>query len=183
VQQRYLRVRCTPRKDCQGMSPHQVIAVAVRLFAVWLGLYVIRGLPAFYVARPADALGIWIGLGIVLVSGGVVLALWLFPGTVAAALLSKPVAESEPSRSPDLWLTMGCALVGLWVMTSAFPAFIRDALVIYDASSNHDEVGGVKFWLFYNAVEVAIAAWLILGAKGFRKVFWWARYAGVQRTT
>lgn len=166
------------------MSPHQAVAVAVRLFAVWLSFYVLNALGSFLLARPIDAVHIWIGVGVGLVATAIILGLWLFPRTLAGALLSKPVAEAEPSASPDLWLAMGCALLGLWIiLSSALPAFVRDALAIHEALSEHDELGSVKYWLFYNAAEVAIAMWLILGAKGFREVFWRARYAGIRRTT
>jgi|SRR6185437_5392257 len=165
------------------MSPHQAVAVAVRLFAVWLGLYVLRTLFDLLLTRDVDAVHVWLSIGIVLASAVVVLGLWLFPRKVAGALLSKPGADAEPTASPDLWLGMGCALIGLWMLSSAFPAFVRDALIVYEASTEHDELGSVKYWVFYNAVEVAIAVWLILGAKGFRQVFWWARYAGIRRTT
>lgn len=165
------------------MSPHQAVAVAVRLFAVWLSFYVLNVLVSLLLAKPLDAERIWIAIGVGLVAALVTLGLWLFPRTLAGALLSKPVADAEPAASPDLWLAMGCALLGLWMLASALPAFVRDALVIHEALSDHEEVGSARYWLFYNAVEVAIAVWLILGAKGFREVFWWARSAGIRRTT
>ena len=118
-----------------------------------------------------------------LVSAVIVTGLWLFPRTIAGALLSKPIAQAESAASPDPWLAMGCALMGLWMLSSSFPAFVRDAVILYEANAEHEEVGSVKYWLLYNAVEVAIAVWLVLGAKGFRQVFWWGRYAGVRRTT
>jgi hypothetical protein len=157
--------------------------VRQRLCAVWLSFYVLNVLASILLAKPVDAERIWIAIGIGLVAAVIVLGLWLFPRTLAGALLSRPMADAEPAASPDLWLAMVCALLGLWMFTSAFPAFVRDALVIHEALSEHDDVGSARYWLFYNAVEVAIAVWLILGAKGFREVFWWARYAGVRRTT
>jgi hypothetical protein len=49
--------RCAINFGVRGpkMSPHQVIAVAVRLFAVWFGVYALRAFP--YGRRLADSGG------------------------------------------------------------------------------------------------------------------------------
>ncbi len=48
------------------MSPHNIIAGAVRLFAVWLGVYGAREMLAFYLAgsRQRDAFAIPIALAV-----------------------------------------------------------------------------------------------------------------------
>ena len=38
-------------------------------------------------------------------------------------------------------------------------------------------------WLAYRFVEVTIALWLIFGANGFAKIFWWVRDAGTKKAT
>jgi hypothetical protein len=73
---------------------------------------------------------------------------------------------------------MGCALIGLWVVSSTLPSLIQDALILLAWSGGSDDISSVKHQLVYNAVEVAVGIWLVLGGKGFRKIFWWARNAG-----
>jgi hypothetical protein len=72
---------------------------------------------------------------------------------------------------------MGCALLGLWMLTSALPSLVlvTYALLYIDATSDDTSL---KRSVLYYVVEIAIALWLIFGAKGFRKMFWWAQHAG-----
>ena len=74
---------------------------------------------------------------------------------------------------------MGCALIGLWVLTSAIPALVRDAVIIYAARGLPEDTTPVQHWMLYYCLEILIALWLIFGARGFQRVFWWARYAGL----
>jgi hypothetical protein len=77
-----------------------------------------------------------------------------------------------------MWLSVGCALIGLWVLTSALPALVRNLIVLYLSRDTYDDVPNVNIWRIYYLVEIAIGLWLILGAKGFRKLYWWAQTAG-----
>jgi hypothetical protein len=166
------------------MSPHEAIAVAVRLFAVWLAAYALRtasaiifGGAATIYSRPVDARGL-IAAGIIgILTLSVALFLWFFPLTVAKKLLSPP-ATTAPTKTPDSWLAMGCALIGLWLLASAIPSIVRDALYFYSSFPEHDDLVEFKRWLAYRCVEVMIALWLIFGSTGFVKLFWWVRNAG-----
>src|SRR5215468_10600085 len=101
------------------MSPHQAVAVAVRIFAAWLGISVLRDLASFAFLKQTDMPGFGFVVTVLALAALLVSALWLFPGTIAGKLLSPDNAKPEPSASPDLWLAMGCALLGLWLLTSA----------------------------------------------------------------
>jgi hypothetical protein len=162
------------------MSPHQAVAVAVRVFSVWLGIYVFRTVASFAFVRQSDVPGFGVAVAFVALTVLLVAALWFFPRSIAGKLLSPDNAKPEPSASPDLWLAMGCALLGLWMLTSALPSLIFDtyALVYVDPTSND---ANLKRSVLYYVVEVAIALWLVFGAKGFRKLFWWARHAGYKK--
>jgi hypothetical protein len=112
-----------------------------------------------------------------------VLALWLFPLTIARSLLRAAGEERPPpSSSPDLWLGMGCALIGLWLLATSLPALLLDWFVLAQANS-YDETTSLRHSVFYYAAEIAIAAWLLVGARGFRELFWWLRRAGVSKTS
>lgn len=160
------------------MSPHQIIAVAVRLFAIWLfsGLAVYA--PFYFWIDPGTG---DVNSALALIVGGVIvlflaLGLWRFPLTVANKLLSSTVQERPDKEGADLWLAMGCALMGLWFLTTAISGLLAS---IMQTSS---EFGGgylnMSTWPGVYLPKMIIGLWLVLGGKGFRKLFWWVRNAG-----
>jgi hypothetical protein len=163
------------------MSPYQAVAVAVRLFAAWLAIYVLRTVISFALVRQSDVPGFGVAVAFVVLTAVLVGVLWFFPGSIARKLLSPENAKAESGASPDLWLAMGCALLGLWMLTSTLPSLVLDtyALVYIDVASDNSEL---KRSVLYLLVQIAIALWLLLGAKGFRRFFWWARNAGYKKT-
>jgi hypothetical protein len=163
------------------MSPHQAIAVAVRLFAVWLLIYLIPGVVGFYVQyeKHDDPYKLAIAVAVTVVAAVIVLALWLFPQTIARRLLTPSSTVSGAPASPDMWLAMGCALIGLWMFASSLPALISNALILHFAQDAYQDTSQIKHTLLYDFGRTLIAGWLMFGAKGFRKLFWWARYAGI----
>ena len=162
------------------MTPHQTVAVAVRLFAIWLFVSVVVGFLTFYAKGGPIAYGTlpFVATAVGL-TGVVVVALWFFPQTIARRLLT--ISDATPVRAEpaDTWLAMGCALIGLFVLASALPAALRDLLILYISRDTTDDTSVVKHGLLYDLLRVGLAAWLILGAAGVGKVFWWARNAGV----
>jgi hypothetical protein len=169
------------------MSPHQAIAVAVRLFAVWLAAYALRtasaiifGGGATIYSRPIDSRGLIVAGIIGILTLLAAIFLWFFPLTTAKKLLSPPVTAA-PAEAPDTWLAMGCTLIGLWLLASAIPSIVRDALYLYSSFPEHDDLVQFKRWLAYRFVEVIIALWLVFGSKGFVKLFWWVRNAGTKK--
>ena len=162
------------------MSPHQIIAVAVRLFVVWLAVGAVFGLPQMYVEvtkeMQSDALVLVFGFAGVALVLALLVALWRFPLTVARKLLSSPAPEPSSSASSDLWLAMGCALMGLWLLVVSLPEFARDLTIYREGFMTGDP--NLKVRMAYHLPAVAIGLWLIFGARGFRKLFWWAQSAG-----
>jgi len=156
------------------------VAVAVRLFAVWLPIYVLRTVISFAFVRQSDVPGFGVAVAFIVLTALLVVVLWFFPGSIARKLLSPENAKPEVTASPDLWLAMGCALLGLWMLTSTLPSLVLDtyALVYVDSTSENSEL---KRSVLYYLVEIAIALWLLFGAKGFRRLFWWARNAGYKK--
>jgi hypothetical protein len=78
---------------------------------------------------------------------------------------------------------MGCALIGLSMLTTALPRLVMQTFALYQAASDvaYSGTGGLKSWAIYYVVEVAIALWLMFGARGFRRLFWWAQNAGLSK--
>jgi hypothetical protein len=168
------------------MSPHQIIAVAGRLLSVWMAVHLPAQLWAvFSVAgssgTEATAVRVTSAL-VLLVNVVVVILLWFFPHTIARKLLTTSATQSPPPASADTWLRMGCALIGLWIVASSFPRLVLDAFIVLSATNSGDTTAVLDSVLYY-AAEIAIGVWLILGAKGFRAVFWWASTVGVSKST
>src|SRR5262249_760811 len=113
-------------------------------------------------------------------TGLVVVVLWLFPQAIARRLLSTSEAPPLHPEPADTCLAMRCTLIALFVLASALPAALRDLLILYISRDTTDDTSVVKQGLLYELLRVGIAAWLILGAAGVGKVFWWARSAGVE---
>jgi formate-dependent nitrite reductase membrane component NrfD len=163
------------------MSPYQIIAVMVRLFAVWLAIHLPGQLYAFYfegtkMDQPYTGL---ITVGILLAALAIIVGLWFFPMSIARKLLRASAVEETSATTPDTWLAMGCALIGLYLLTESLPPLIRDSLVLFSSDTLPGDFSALKSSIIYLLFMVAVAIYLILGAKEFRKVFHWARYVGL----
>jgi hypothetical protein len=82
------------------MSPYQAVAVAVRLFAVWLGLDVLRSWASFAFVRQSDVPGLGVAVAFLVLTAFLVIVLWFFPRSIAGKLLSPDSTKPEPSASP-----------------------------------------------------------------------------------
>jgi hypothetical protein len=157
------------------MSPHQIIALAARLFAVWLAINLPGQVYEVLFTEPSARLFV---VCILIIEVVAMLALWFFPHAIARTLLTVSTTEAPAPSSAETWLRMGCALIGLWVLATSFPKLIVDAFGMYFVK---DDDPSLQRAVLYYLAEVAIAVWLILGGRGFREVFWWARNAGVSK--
>ena len=162
------------------MTPHQTIAVLVRLFAIWLAIYFGRMLPAFYkqMVHTDDSNATIIAVVIALLIAAAVLILWFFPRTIAGALLDSKRPLVAESASPDIWLAVGCALIGLWLIIPAVSSLLYDLSLLYLAQRTPGlGVSDLSYYWMYYVIEIAFGVWLLLGARGARRLFWWARRA------
>lgn len=162
------------------MTPLQTLAVAVRLFSVWLAVSTGREIFAFYaagIARGSSDGGLIAIFSIVLVAA-LTAALWFFPRTVARKLIAPSDQESQAPASPDTWLAVGCTLIGVWLFANSLPALVRRLLLIHFTNGMEDESPDRGVWLFYYLLQIAISLWLVFGAKGLRNILRWARDAG-----
>src|SRR5207248_4142271 len=91
------------------MSPHQTLAVAVRLFAIWLAIYVVRMAPWVYreTLKADDIVASTIVIFLVAAALLFIFLLWFFPRSIARGLLdAKNLSSAEPP-SADLWFALG----------------------------------------------------------------------------
>ena len=162
------------------MTPHQTLAVAVRLFAIWLALYALRELVGAYLAgrERSDPYILPVVAAVSAVTILLVITLWLFPKSIARGLL--PLKDDGPVRpaSQDTWLIVGSSLIGLWLVASAGPGLFRNLFVMFVFRSENVDMTGVVSGVVYLFAQVAVGAVLIFGANSIRRFILWARYAG-----
>lgn len=169
------------------MSREDIVAIAVRLFAIFLGIYVLRtlfGFVQFTSETTFDAKAILASVAVVGAMAGAVLLLWFFPLSVARKLL--PVMKeprSEPNAGVDTLFALGLILMGLWLLANAIIDGLYWAsllLAMRAADMMHlDLTPEQKASIFTTAVEVVVAMFLILGSTGIRNVVYRFRNAHV----
>ena len=160
------------------MSPVQAVSLGVRLFAIWLVIYAARQMPYLYrdVRRFNDETTTVIAIAVCAVIVLLVVLLWFFPRTVARKLLPGDEAPVVAASSPNMWFAVGCALLGLWVLTDAIPSLVQNLYLLLHAQRN--QTSRPEDWdadMLYYLVELVIGFWLLLGASGARRLVWWAR--------
>lgn len=159
------------------MSREDLIAVAARIFAVFLLVTVVRSFPSTIALldqegpRPSLVL-----VGFVLASSLAVCAfLWFFPLTVARKLLpvmSEP--RSETAMSGSVALSVGLTLLGVWVLAYALPDSVYWAtlfLLTRQVDGGYFEWGHEQIANIVTTVaELLLAVWLIFGSSGVKRL-------------
>ena len=159
------------------MSREDVIAVAVRVFAIFLLVSVVRTFPSAIAlidqAEPKPSLAL---VAVVSVLGLAFCAcLWFFPLTVARKLLpAMREPRSETAMNGSVALSVGLTLLGVWVLTSALPDAIYWITLFLlsrriDAGAmewQHDQIANI----IATAGQLALAVWLIFGSSGIKRL-------------
>jgi hypothetical protein len=162
------------------VTPYQCVALALRLFAVWLALQALGMLPSFFAPRAFESPNfVWMSF-LLAITAAVIVVLWVFPRAIAGKLLPPPDTEQRASATPDLWLAMGCTLLGLWTLITVLPRLLFD-LYAMSSTPTFEDASALRVGVLYGAFRLAIGLWLVLGAKGVRKLFWWAQNAGIRK--
>lgn len=165
------------------MSREDLVAVASRLFAVFLLVTIARSIPSAAALlsqeghRPSLAF-----VAIVLLAGVAICALlWFFPLTIARKLL--PVMKeprSETSMSPGSALAVGLTLLGVWVLAYAIPDaiyWITRFLLIRQMDVEHYAWGPEEIASVTTTVaELVLAVWLVFGSSGIKRLIHRYRY-------
>ena len=163
------------------MTPHQVLAVSVRLFAIWLLLYAISTVAGSYLEAHRHSetnalVPLFLGVGAIVC---ICALLWFFPLFIARKILPSSTVNEAGPPAFESWFSVGCSMIGVWVLAKAIPALVSYVLVNYL---------GKKFWpdsfvtnpewgllVSFNVFQLAVGIWLFMGARGLRKVLNWAR--------
>ena len=93
----------------------------------------------------------------------------------------QPEKQQCPEESGHAGEAKLGSLIGLWILTTTVPRLAVD-LYVLSYMPGADDYSPVRRSILYEFAEAVIALWLICGAKGFRKVFWWAQSAGTDKS-
>ncbi len=167
------------------MSREDIVAVAVRLFAIFMFFTIVRAIPvAIESYSPETGLQWMIPHLSVLFFWLIVSAfLWFMPLVVARRLL--PVMKeprSEQNIDASIALSLGLTLLGVWFLANAlidgiyWMAVLARVKQTYDTSFewNHVQIASV----FTTAAEIVLAFWLLMGTAGIKRALYRFRLGG-----
>ena len=165
------------------MSREDVVAVAVRLFAIYVVFTILRTSPAAAQFLSSNDGVVWASVFIaVLVICALICAfLWFFPLSIARKLLpAMREPRSEQAVGERVALSLGLTLIGVWFFASA----LTDAtywLVLVIRSKQLKDIP--MEWtdkqiasMAEVAVQLLLSVWLIFGSAGIRRIVYKFRY-------
>jgi hypothetical protein len=161
----------------------QIVALGIRLFSIWLALYLFGHTPGLWTFIEHGKSGSGAGL-VATVSAVLVLVavgLWFFPLAVARKLLPKATLDQPTNLPVEDVQRAGFCLLGLWVLTESIPDLIYYAVAFAVSTSPSSLMSFEKNTyanVAHSIVEFVIGVWLLLGARGLLGVLRWARTAG-----
>ena len=171
------------------MSREDFVAIAARLFSIYLLISLIKHVPgAAQLISQDHGAGLVIFYAVALIIGLLVCALlWFFPLTVARKLL--PVMHeprSEQSLDSSAAMSVGLTLIGVWVMAYALvDATYWLTLLVRTRQLDTayfewtpDQIAG----MVATVIEVFIATWLIFGNVGIKRLIYRYRYGASSGT-
>ena len=163
------------------MTNAQLLALGVRLFCIWLVVYLLRHVPALwlYFARDnfdREALTVVAVTTIVLVI--VVVILWNFPLAVARKLLPRATLDTPTSTALEQLQSALFSLVGIWLISEAVPRFVHFSVVAYQANKMVPpiEMTAASYAsVVETIVQFILGVWLLFGARALLRLIRWAR--------
>lgn len=169
------------------MSREDFIAVASRLFSIYVLFSIVRSAPGAAQMLSQDQGMTWVGLYLFVLIIGLLLCafLWFFPLTVARKLLPvmrEPRSE-EAIRSPTA-LSLGLTLIGAWFFANALvDASYWLALFVRSRQTSNIRVDWTPEQIasmIATAVELIISFWLLFGSTGITQLIYKLRHGAPQ---
>lgn len=164
------------------------VALAVRLFAVWLFVWCLRTMPTmisvirFAQAKPGDWLIYAFFLLLALLVAGV---LWAFPLSVAGRLLPGGECIGPVPGNPGVvseWARAGCLVLGLWLLAEVIPdlGYGLTMLMLW-----HQPFAlAFKATMLAMFMRLALGVWLLCGAPGiWQHVRWLTAVQGEEASS
>lgn len=125
------------------MTPAQIVAIAFRLFAIWMAIACIQSLALF----PAFDSNFERGLVIVnvVLYAATAAALWFFPLSIAGTILSKNSAAPPAPLTSDGLVRAGIVCSGLLLYGLKLPAFNSALFAMFEDNLNSYVVAGMFY--------------------------------------
>ena len=152
------------------MTPRQTLATCLRLAALIWALYALSSIPRYFihlVNPPVDNRAmVYTLVGVQVVACGL---LWLFPATLAKALLSlKADVTAVPAQFAE-WQVLGLVCVGLWGLIRAIPDVMYWAVILQTwMTADYGLVPltvAQKARIVSTVFELALSLGLVFGAR------------------
>lgn len=155
------------------MSPHQVVALFVRLFVIWTAFIFLTRLPnTYFLFQQNEIPTFWVMvfLGVVFV---ILVLIWSFPVVVSNKLLPNSIAQETNSSSYDSWFEIGIVIMGLWLLAQAIPSIIQ-YVTLYIFNQKDPIQGGMpNTWnanLAGHIVQLVLSFVMLLNAPAIEKI-------------
>ena len=167
------------------MRAVQIVGVGIRLFAIFIAIFVFRFAVAFFPQAGELSTG-WLVATVaftIVVPLFIAVYLWYFPLTVAGKLLPTLRAEeSLPLLTTSEFQAVGFSLIGLWLLATTLPQIVYWSVFVY--SSTQPESAGLVLSpsqigsIWAAGLQFALSIFLLFGGKGLAGLVRRARYAG-----
>jgi hypothetical protein len=152
-----------------------------RLFAVWLVIEIVLGVPAIYRFFESNATAQTITVLSSIVALGVCLLLWRYPLALSRKIVPHEAQQESDPISYNDFFSAGMVLMGLWMIGSTLPHVIRQFII-----AGMEEATEYVASQYFSANSIALLAriligvWLVFNAPGLRSMLKWVRTAGVK---
>jgi hypothetical protein len=168
------------------MNKEEIVAIAVRLFAIALALYGLRSLTgmAMYYNQVVASESAYLFAGLALSIFGAAILLWIFPLTVARKIIPRSNPDSEAGNwSYEGILTCGFIILGIFFLYHAISDStywfyiwkLSESLEGNPVKLNADDLANI----YATIAEFIFTMILIFGSKGLASLLVKLRYAAL----
>jgi len=152
------------------MTPHQLVGLFARLFAIWLFISGIQMIGVGVSLRDSVGNGAGAAYVISIVLCAIALIVWRYPLVIARELMPAAPDNIANSISAAETATVACIVLGLWMLVGrVLPALIRDLEIIAVYRANYQPLqslaGRDLSRLIESAVDMVVALILIFNAR------------------
>jgi len=155
------------------ITPQQIVAIGLRLFAIFLAYLGLRYLVTvpISVSKYVDSTTIYASLinGVVMLVLAAVL--WMFPLAITHKIIPRTRFENHLSLNTLEAARVGCCLIGLWVAAEPLPSMLW---FILRAVSSHSDASALstlslseKLTFLYYLAQLALGIFLLIKADWF----------------
>lgn len=148
------------------MTPQQIIAIAIRLFAIWIGIMTIPYFTTIpYAMSQQTGQAMWGSYVVAVVYLLIAVVLWFFPMSIAHRLIPKTQFENKIEASALEVARVGCCLFGLWLLIHSGPGLVfyilRISMVADGITMDKSLPTGMKLDIAFYLSQLVIALILV----------------------